>query len=151
MKRLLLITLGFSVIVALSGCVRRIVTIDSQPQGADVYFDRKFIGQTPCKHEFHYYGSHHIELTKDGYANIRDSLKLKGPIYEYFPLSFISEVLIPWEITDRHTCSFELEKGEAKQAIISPITQLQPPLSGPDMEYISNRLDDDEDEEDDDD
>lgn len=140
MKRIFLITLTLSAALVLSGCVRRLVTIDSQPQGAEVYFDRKLIGQTPCTHEFLYYGSHHLELTKDGYANVRTTAKLKGPVYEYFPLSFFSEVVIPWEILDQHAFSFELEEGETKQAIISPITQPQPPLPEPRLERMDELM-----------
>ncbi len=133
-------TIVLSAAFALSGCVRRLVCIDSQPQGAEVYFDRKPIGQTPCTHEFLYYGSHHLELVKDGHANVRTTAKLKGPIYEYFPLCFFSEVVIPWELTDMHAFSFKLEKGETKQAIISPITQPQPPLPGPELEQMNELL-----------
>ena len=142
MKRIFLITLALSTALVLSGCVRRLVCIDSQPQGAEVYFDRKLIGQTPCTHEFLYYGSHHLELAKDSYANVRTAVKLKGPVYEYFPLSFFSEVLIPWEILDQHAFSFELEKGETKQAIISPITQPQSPLPSPQLERMNEMLED---------
>ena len=142
MKKVFLITLSLSLVLALSGCVRRLVSIDSQPQGAEVYFDRNLIGQTPCTHEFLYYGRHHLELTKEGYANLRTTAKLNGPVYEYFPLSFFSEVVIPWEITDMHAFSFELEEGETKPAIISPITQPQPPLSEPKLERVNEMLED---------
>jgi len=111
-----------------SGCVRRIVSINSQPPGAEVYFNHNLIGQTPCTHEFLYYGGYHLELVKEGYANLNTTLKLRGPIYEYFPLSFFSELVIPWELTDEHNFTFELEKGEAKKPIISLIKQAQPPL-----------------------
>ena len=140
MKRIFLITFLLCATLALTGCVRRLVTIDSQPQGAEVYFDRKLIGQTPCTHEFLYYGRHHLELTKEGYANVRTTAKLKGPVYEYFPLSFFSEVIIPWEILDQHAFSFELEEGETKQAVISPITQPQPPLPEPKLERMDEMI-----------
>jgi len=148
MKRIFLVTITLSAALAFSGCVRRLVSIDSRPQGAEVYFDRKLIGQTPCTHDFLYYGRHHLELTKDGYANVRSTVKLKGPVYEYFPLSFFSEVIIPWEILDQHAFSFELEEGETKRAIISPITQPQPPLPELRLERMDEMIErPDEDEE----
>ncbi|MCQ9208160.1 MAG: PEGA domain-containing protein [Omnitrophica bacterium] len=139
MRRFLLIIFVLPLIAAVTGCVRRIVTFDSQPQGAEVYFDRKLIGQTPCKHEFLYYGGHHLELTKEGYTNFNTTLKLKGPIYEYFPLSVFSELLIPWQITDKHSFAFKLEQGQSRKAIVSPIEQPQPGLAAPRLEHIKEK------------
>lgn len=144
MKRLLPKAIFLSVAalflsLALTGCVRRIVTIDSQPQGAQVYFDRKLIGQTPYTHEFLYYGAHRLELVKEGYANLNATVKLKGPIYEYFPLSVFSELLIPWQITDEHSFAFKLEKGQARKPVISLIEHPQPPLPSPRLERIGER------------
>jgi hypothetical protein len=139
MKKTFLIILILSLAAVSSGCVRRIVTIDSQPQGAEVYFDRKLIGQTPCDFEFLYYGSHYLELVKEGYANFNSTLKLKGPFYEYFPLSMLAEALIPWQLTDQHTFSFNLEEGETEKPIVSPIEQPQPPLPALRLERVSER------------
>jgi hypothetical protein len=136
MKKNIFITLGLFAILASAGCVRRIVTIDSQPQGAQVYFDRKSIGQTPCEFEFLYYGGHHLELAKEGYANLNTTLKLNGPIYEYFPLSVLSELLIPWQLTDNHNFTFELQEGQTEEAIITPIRQPQPSLPASRLERI---------------
>lgn len=140
MKRTLFATLMLLLIVATSGCVRRIVTIDSQPQGAQVYFGRQLVGETPCTHEFLYYGTHYLELAKDGYLNHRTTVKLKGPVYEYFPFSVFSEILIPWQITDEHTLNFKLERGESEKPIISPIEEPQPPLPGPELELLDEKL-----------
>lgn len=136
MKKSFLITLVLFLAVTGAGCVRRIVTIDSRPQGAKVYFGRKPAGETPCELEFLYYGTHYLELVKEGYANLRTTVKLKGPIYEYFPFSVFSELLIPWEITDEHNFSFKLEEGESEKAIISPIEQAQPALPPAQLERI---------------
>lgn len=139
MKRFFLSALVLLLLLAGAGCVRRIVTIDSQPQGAQVYFDRKLIGQTPYIHEFLYYGAHRLELVKEGYANLNTTLKLKGPVYEYFPLSVFSELLIPWQITDEHSFAFKLEKGQTRKPVISPIEQPQPTLPSPRLERIEER------------
>ena len=137
MKNLIMLVL-FLVVVN-SGCVRRIAIIDSQPQGAEVYFGRKLIGQTPCRHEFLYYGGHHLELVKEGYANFNTTLKLKGSIYEYFPFSVFSELLIPWQLTNEHNFSFKLEKGQTRKAVVSPIEQPQPSLPATRLERIEEK------------
>ena len=121
------------------GCVRRLVTIDSQPQGAQVYFDRRTIGETPCTYEFTYYGDHYLELAKDGHANFNTVIKLRGPFYEYFPFSFFSELLIPWELTDEHNFSFNLQPGETRKPVITPIEQPQISLPAPKLERIKEK------------
>lgn len=136
MKKILLIVCAFLLVLVNSGCVRRIVTIDSQPQGAQVYFGRALVGETPCDFEFLYYGTHYLELVKEGYVNLETTIKLKGPIYEYFPLSVFSELLIPWEITDEHNFAFELEEGETKEPVVSPIKKPQPALPAAQLERI---------------
>ncbi|MBL7085098.1 MAG: PEGA domain-containing protein [Candidatus Omnitrophica bacterium] len=136
MKKTLLIMFLLFVVTANSGCVRRIVTIDSQPPGAQVYLDRKLVGETPYSHEFLYYGSHYLELVKEGYSNLNTAIKLKGPIYEYFPLSIFSELLIPWEITDKHELSFKLEEGQIKKPLVTPIEEPQAPLPSPELERM---------------
>lgn len=138
MKRIMLLFLACILALMSSGCVRRIVSIDSQPQGADIYFDRKLIGKTPFRHEFLYYGGHHLELVKKDYRNIQTTLKLKGPLYEFFPLSIFSELLIPWEITDMHAANYTLEKGEARPPIITPVKDPQAPLSPIRLEHLKS-------------
>ena len=139
MKKLFLSALVLLLLLAGAGCVRRIVTIDSHPQGSQVYFDRKLIGQTPYTHKFLHYGVHRLELVKEGYANLNTTLKLKGPVYEYFPLSVFSELLIPWQITDEHSFAFKLEKGQTQKPVISPIEHPQPTLPSPRLERIEER------------
>ena len=139
MKRFFAVFLILFTVLPVSGCVRRIVTIESEPPGAEVYFDRTLVGRTPCSHRFLYYGTHRLELVKEGYANLHSKLKLKGPVYEYFPLSFFSEVLIPWQITDRHNFAFKLEKGQSKEPVVSPVEQPQAPLPPVQLERIEER------------
>lgn len=137
MKRSLVLLLSCILVLISTGCVRRVVTINSQPQGADIYLDRKLIGQTPYQHEFLHYGGHHLELIKENHANLRTTLELKGPFYERFPLVIFSELLIPWEILDTHLVSYKLRKGESKAPIITPVEKPQPELSAPRLERIN--------------
>lgn len=139
MKRVFSILGASFLLLASAGCVRRIVTIDSQPQGAQIYFDRKLIGQTPYTHEFLYYGAHRLELVKKGYDNVSTTLKLKGPLYEYFPISIFTELIIPWKITNEHKFAFELKKGKSREPVISSIEKPQPDLSPAQLERIEER------------
>ncbi|MFH1045500.1 MAG: PEGA domain-containing protein [Candidatus Omnitrophota bacterium] len=139
MKKYLYLFILLTLLITTAGWVRRTVTIDSQPQDAEIYLDRAFIGKTPCAHEFSYYGKHRLELVKEGYANYHTMLDLKGPLYEYFPLSFLSEVLVPWNINDQHFASYILEEGPTKKPVISPVIQAQPPLAPVQLEQIQEK------------
>ena len=55
---------------SLCGCVRRRLTIRSNPPGAHVYVDDYEIGATPVSHNFIYYGKRKIRLVKDGYETM---------------------------------------------------------------------------------
>ncbi|NQT00184.1 MAG: PEGA domain-containing protein [Candidatus Omnitrophica bacterium] len=135
MKKFFMISGLLILVLTVSGCVRRIVSIDSQPPGAEVYLGRRLIGKTPCTHEFLYYGTHYLELAKEGHLNIKTTVKLNGPFYEYFPFSVISELLIPWQITDVHSYDYKLEEGESEEPIISPIEEPQSALSELELLY----------------
>lgn len=105
-----LILISF-IILNCAGCVRRSVTITSQPPGASAYLDNKYLGETPVETEFLFYGGHRLELTKPGYENYRTTLKLKAPVYQYVPLDFITECILPLRLHDAHSAGFALKEG----------------------------------------
>ena len=110
MRRLLLVVLGF---LLLEGCVLREFTIESEPSGAEVYLDGVRIGKTPLKRSFEHYGTHRVVLRMPkgtGYLACVGKVRLKVPWWQIFPLDFITEVLLPFKITDRQTFFFRLEK-----------------------------------------
>lgn len=92
-----------------SGCVVRELTIKSDPPGATVYINGREEGKTPLNKTFEFYGSREITLRMDGYKTSGNTAKLSAPWYEYFPLDFVFEVLLPLRITNRHEYSFALE------------------------------------------
>src|SRR5687767_2042073 len=50
-----------------TGCVRRRLTVRTNPPGAQVFVDDQEIGVTPCSASFIYYGTRKITVMKDGY------------------------------------------------------------------------------------
>lgn len=117
-KQVLLTVLLSAVCVA--GCVSRKLTINSQPQGARVFFDYKQVGETPCSFDFIYYGAHHLELVREGFDNFNTTVKLKAPIYEYIPLDFFSEHILPFHFKDEHAHTFSLTPGVSRAGYIIP-------------------------------
>lgn len=100
---LLLVLLG-----GLSGCVQRRMMIRSNPPGALVYVDDYPIGTTPIATDFLYYGQRKIRLVKDGYETLTVMQSVPSPWYEIPPVDFVAENLVPGEIRDHRTFSYQL-------------------------------------------
>jgi len=98
---------------AAAGCVQRRMTIRSNPPGALVYVDDYQLGTTPVSHDFVYYGTRKIRLVKDGYETLTVRQPFPIPWYEYFPLDFVSENLIPWEIRDERVVDLAMAPAAA--------------------------------------
>lgn len=103
----------FGILLALlalfpAGCVQRRLTIRSNPPGALVYVDNYEIGTTPVSTDFTYYGTREIRLVKDGYQTVRVLQPIPAPWYEYFPIDFFSENVVPYEIRDQRALDFTL-------------------------------------------
>ena len=103
----------------LSGCVRRRMTVRSNPPGATVYLDGKEIGRTPFSTNFDFYGRREFRLVKDGYETKTVILPVCAPWYEWFPLDFMSEVLLPGKLTDQKTYEFDMQP-----VVVVPMTEL---------------------------
>lgn len=92
-----------------TGCVKRKLTIRSQPEGALVYVDQQEVGQTPLSVPFTYYGTREIILEKDGYQTLKEKHRIRLPWYQIPPLDFITENLISKEIHDERVLDFQLQ------------------------------------------
>jgi len=92
-----------------TGCVHRRMTIRSVPSGALVKVDGEEIGYTPVSMDFTYYATREITLTKDGYETQSVMQKVKTPWYQWFPLDMVSDNLLPFEVTNRHEFTYQLQ------------------------------------------
>lgn len=111
----------FLVCAFAAGCVQRRMTIRSNPPGALVYVDDQPtpIGTTPVSHDFIYYGTRKFRLVKDGYETLTVKRTIPTPWYQYVPLDFFAENLVPGEIRDQHYLDFEM-----KPQMVAPTEQL---------------------------
>jgi hypothetical protein len=91
-----------------SGCVKRRLTVRSDPPGALVYVDDVQIGTTPASVSYTYYGTRKIRLVRDGYETLTVDHTFYPPWYEAPGLDFVSENLIPWEIRDERALHFKM-------------------------------------------
>lgn len=96
------------VFICFTGCVRRRMTIRSNPVGALVYVDDYEIGTTPISVNFTNYGTRKIRVVKEGYETLTVMQPIPTPWYEIPPLDFFSENLVPGEIRDRRNLFYQL-------------------------------------------
>lgn len=108
-KRWFLVALLVLMAVGQFGCVHRRMTIRSVPTGALVKVDGDEIGYTPVSVDFTYYGTREVTLTKDGYETQNVMQKVKTPWYQTFPLDAVSDNLLPFEVTNRHEFTYQLQ------------------------------------------
>lgn len=108
-RSITLLVIGTILFVTLPGCVRRQLTVQSNPPGALVYVDNQQIGTTPCSVDFIYYGTREIRLIKPGYDTLTINQPIPSPWYQVPPLDFVSEVLVPYKIRDNRTVAFNLQ------------------------------------------
>jgi hypothetical protein len=93
---------------ALAGCVERFVSVRSEPPGATVYVDDEKVGVTPCDVKYTWYGKREIVLVLEKHRPVREIVSLDPPWWQVFPLDFITDVLVPFTITDRVDLSYTL-------------------------------------------
>lgn len=103
-------------IVSATGCVRRRLTVRSNPAGAVVHIDNQRIGTTPCAVDYVYYGTREVRMSLPGYETLTVNQPLPAPWYQWPGIDFISENLVPARIEDARTVSFNLQPARIEPA-----------------------------------
>jgi len=107
--RLLIHMLILAELMVVSGCVRRRLTVRTNPPGAVASLDNVELGKTPISRNFDFYGKRELKLVKEGYEPHTEMIHLRSPWYQWPGLDFFSEVLIPGTITDEKDYPFTLK------------------------------------------
>ncbi|HEX7899136.1 MAG TPA: PEGA domain-containing protein [Planctomycetota bacterium] len=105
----------------LAGCVERLIAVRSEPGGADVYVDGERIGQTPLDIPYIWYGTREIVLEKRGFREIRERVALNPPWWQYPGFDLITDVVLPFTITDRVEFSFHMERAPVSREEIDGV------------------------------
>jgi len=109
MKKLVLFMVAMT-LVAAAGCVKKSIGVRSDPPGAAVFIDGLDVGVTPVERvPFDFYGTREIMVVKSGHIVERRLVEIDQPWFTYFPADIVSELLLPWNIQDRHHFYFKLE------------------------------------------
>ena len=95
-----------------SGCIERTLVIESDPPGAAVRVDGDDCGTTPAIVPFTTYGKRQVYLQKEGHFSHSEVVRVSPPVYAWFPLDFVFDVLWPFTIRDEQTFKFTLQPIE---------------------------------------
>ncbi len=93
---------------ASSGCVRRTLTIETEPAGAIVVLNDQEIGATPVSTDFIWYGDYDVAIRKKNFQTLRTNIVLKAPWYQIPPIDFFTDVLWPGHLHDQRHAAFTL-------------------------------------------
>lgn len=93
---------------ACGGCVRRTLTINTVPQGADIWLNDEEIGRSPVAVDILWYGDYDVTARLAGYETLHTHQHISAPWYQTPFLDFITEVLWPGWIHDQRSMNFAL-------------------------------------------
>ena len=128
-RSLLVAMLSAVLVVALppAGCVRRTLTIETEPQGALVYLNDEEVGPTPMSTDFTWYGDYDVIIRKEGFQTYKTHVDVKAPWYQLPPIDFFFDVLWPGTVHDRHHHAFTLEPWTSPEhdEVVSRALQLR--------------------------
>ena len=103
---------GAIALVGFTGCVRRTISISTEPPHALVFLNDQEIGRSTVTTDFLWYGDYDVIIRKEGYRTLKTNWEIEAPWYQVIPFDFFAEVLWPGHIHDQHSRHFVLEPAE---------------------------------------
>ena len=91
-----------------TGCVRRTITITTDPPGTIVWLNDREVGRSPVDVDFDYYGTYDVRLEREGYEPQMTSGVAKAPWWDNVGLDLVAE-LMPFPIHSRVAWHYALE------------------------------------------
>ncbi len=79
--------------ISSGGCIRRTLTITTEPSGALLWLNDREIGRTPVEVDFDYYGTYDVRLERDGYEPMMTSGKADAPWWDTVVLDLFAEAV----------------------------------------------------------
>lgn len=102
-----------------TGCLRRSLTIRTDPPGALVYVNDQIKGTSPVTYDFLWYGWHRVTIRKEGFVRVEDRTELRAPPHLWIPFDLVVE-LLPWTVRDDREWSYTLEPLQTLPTPIPP-------------------------------
>jgi hypothetical protein len=115
-----LAAIALLLMISAGGCVRRSLTVRSQPPGALVYLNGVEVGRTPVTRDFLWYGVYDVELRRDGYETLKTRGKVIAPWWQWVPIDLVAELL---PLHDRRELAYSMRP--ISEAAVDPKVMLQ--------------------------
>lgn len=110
---------------ALTGCVERRISIETDPPGALVWVNDRQAGRTPVSVAFTHEGTYDLRIEKEGYEPLVTPATTDGPIWDTVPLDFFAEVL-PVRARNETRWMFTLApRDDSEEALLSRAAALR--------------------------
>jgi hypothetical protein len=90
-----------------SGCVERILTVQTNPPGALVTLNGQEMGRTPVQRDFTWYGTYDVVIRREGYYTLKKKQMVFPVYYQWIPLDLVAE-LLPLPLKDHKTLWYTL-------------------------------------------
>lgn len=100
----------------LPGCIKRTISITSEPSGALVWLNDVEVGRTPLETDFTHFGKYDVRLRLPGYEPLNTTREARAPLYEVPPADAVAEA-IPGTQSSRIDWFFPLTPTPEAQAI----------------------------------
>lgn len=107
--RTVLVAATLAMVLSPAGCVRRKLTVHTEPQGAVIWLNDEEIGRSPATVDFLWYGDYDVVARLKGYEALRTHQRIVEPWYQAPGIDFIAEVLYPGWIVDSREMQFEMK------------------------------------------
>jgi len=91
-----------------AGCVRRSLTINTEPQGALIWLNDEEVGRSPVTIDFLWYGDYGIIARLEGWQTLITHEEIVAPWYQLPGVDFVTEVLYPGWLHDAREMHFAL-------------------------------------------
>jgi len=128
MLRMSLIGIVLAALVALNGCVRRTITITTEPEGTLVWLNDREVGRTPVEVDFKYYGTYDVRLEHRGYEPMMTSGRADPPWWDHIGLDLIAELTLV-DIESRIEWHYVLEPlDDDHEALVNRARELRKEL-----------------------
>ncbi len=73
------------------GCLKRTISVTTEPPGALVWINDVEVGRTPLETDFTFYGKYDVRVRREGYEPIVTSAKAKTPVQELPGVDLLAE------------------------------------------------------------
>ena len=114
-----------------TGCVRRTITITTDPPGTIVWLNDREVGRSPVDVDFDYYGTYDVRLEREGYEPQMTSGDAQAPWWDNVGLDLVAEVL-PFPIHSRVEWHYTLEPiDDDPEALVRRARELRSKVAEP--------------------